>query len=291
MAPRTVLITGTSSGIGAACVSRQAKAGWKVYAGVRKAEDGERLTSEAGGEVVPVILDVTKRDDIDRVLGQIDADVGKLDGLVNNAGAAVGGAVELLTDEEWRWQFDVNFFSVVTLSREALPLVSRADGRFVHIGSAAGRIAVPGLGPYAATKHAVSAFNWSFRAELARNTKMTSSVIEPGEIKTEIWEKADEAMAEFEARLEASGLTDRYRFLLDGQRGFVEEGKEKGIDPDRVAKAVEHALTASRPKARYLVGPDAKGIGVIARLPDRARQALLDLNLRRLERAGRRLRR
>lgn len=287
MASKTVLITGTSSGIGAACVSRQAGAGWKVYAGVRKAEDGERLTSEVGGDVIPVILDVTNRDDVDKALGQIDADVGRLDGLVNNAGVAVGGPVELLTDEEWRWQFDVNFFSLVTLSREALPLVSKANGRFVHIGSLAGRISSAGLGPYAATKHAVSAFNWSLRAELARNTKMTSSVIEPGEIKTRFWEKAAEAIDEFDARLEGTGLRDRYGFLLDFQRGFVEEGSKKGIDPDRVAKAVEHALTASRPKARYLVGPDAKGIGLIARLPDRAREAFLDLNGRRLERAGR----
>lgn len=287
MNQRTVLITGASSGIGGACVSRQAKAGWKVYAGVRKVEDGERLTSEVGGDVIPVILDVTKREDIDRVLVQIDTEVGKLDGLVNNAGATVGGAVELLTDEEWRWQFDVNFFSVMTLSREALPLVSKADGRLVHIGSISGRISAPGAGPYAATKHAVSALNWSLRAELARNTKMTSSVIEPGVTKTTIWEKADETMAEYDARLEATGTRDRYGFLLEARRGLVEEAKEKGIDPDRVAKAVEHALTAARPKARYLVGPDAKAGAFIARLPDRAREALLNINRKKLERAGR----
>ncbi|MEZ5375165.1 MAG: SDR family NAD(P)-dependent oxidoreductase [Acidimicrobiales bacterium] len=287
MAPKTVLITGTSSGIGAACVARQAEAGWRVYTGVRNDADGERL-SHPGGEVIPVILDVTKQEDIDRVLSRIDAEVGQLDGLVNNAGVGVGGAVELLTDDEWRWQFDVNFFSLVTLTREAFPLVSKADGRFVHIGSVAGRIAMPGLGPYAASKHAVSAFNWALRAELARNTKMTSSVIEPGEIKTSIWDKAEATIAEFEARLASTNTQDRYGFLLDSQRGFVEEGKSKGIDPDRVASAVEHALTASRPKARYLVGPDAKGAGVIARLPDRAREALITLDGKRLERAGRR---
>ncbi|MFV2039349.1 MAG: SDR family NAD(P)-dependent oxidoreductase, partial [Acidimicrobiales bacterium] len=130
MAQKTVLITGTSTGIGAACVARQAQAGWKVYAGVRNAEDGERVADRVAGNVTPVIIDVTRPDDIDRVLEQIRSEVGSLNGLVNNAGIAVGGPVELLTDEEWRRQFDVNFFSLVTLTREAMPLVDKANGRF-----------------------------------------------------------------------------------------------------------------------------------------------------------------
>ena len=194
MAQKVVLITGTSTGIGEACVARQAAAGWRVYAGVRKPEDGERLVSSISGDVVPVIIDVTKREDIDRVLEQIDAEAGLLHGLVNNAGIAVGGPVETLTDEDWRWQFDVNFFSLVTLSRAALPLIDNGNGRFVHVGSIAGRLATEGLGPYAASKFAVQAFNWVLRAELAQNTKMSSSVVEPGEIKTAIWDKADESM-------------------------------------------------------------------------------------------------
>lgn len=289
MTQKTVLITGTSTGIGTACVARQAAAGWKVYAGVRKPEDGERLASEIQGDVVPVIIDVTNGEDIDKVLAQIDSEVGSLNGLVNNAGIGVGGPVELLSDDDWRWQFDVNFFSLVTLTRQAMPLVDKADGRFVHIGSIAGRIAGSGLGPYCASKHAVEAFNWSLRAELAPNTNMTSSVVEPGEIKTAIWAKAEQLTADVSAQIEAAGRTERYGFLIDGQKGFIAEGRNKGVEPDKVAKAVEHALSARRPKARYLVGPDAKAVGVFGRFPDRVLEGIMTMNGKRLEKAGRKL--
>ena len=286
MTQKTVLITGTSSGIGAACVMRQARAGWRVYAGVRRPEDGERLVSAAAGDVVPVIIDVTRRQDIDAVLGRIRAEVGRLDGLVNNAGIAVGGPIELLTDEEWRHQLEVNFFALVTLTREAMPLVEKAAGRFVHIGSIAGRVASGGLAPYAASKHAIEAFNWSLRAELAPNTGMTSSVIEPGDVKTGIWDKATGRIDAVEDRLRSRGLTGRYGFLVDELRAFVAEGDARGIEPDDVAGAVEHALTARRPKARYPVGRDAAVVGVITRCRDRMREALEKMNARRLRRAG-----
>ncbi len=209
---------------------------------------------------------------------------------MNNAGIAVGGPVELLTDEEWRWQFDVNFFSVVTLTREAMGLVSRTDGRFVHIGSMAGRVAGPGLGPYSATKHALEAFNWALRGELMRNTKMTSSLIEPGEIKSEIWDKGTETIEAIDARLEGE-TRKRYDWLVDANLGFIEEGRDRGIDADAVAKAVEHALTARRPKARYLVGPDAKIAGTLARLlPDRLNEGFIKVNGKRLEKMGRKVR-
>lgn len=290
MAQKTVLITGTSTGIGAACVARQALAGWKVYAGVRKEEDGERLLAQVSGDVTPVVIDVTKRDQIDATLARIESEVGRLHGLVNNAGIGIGGPVELLSDDEWRWQFEVNFFGVVTLTREAMPLVGKANGRFVHMGSIAGRVSGAGFGPYGSTKHALEAFNWSLRAELGRHTKMTSSLIEPGEIKTAIWEKLDDVTADLDARLDGE-TRRRYQFMIDGTRAFAAEGAERGIEPDKVAAAVEHALTARRPKARYLVGPDAKLSATMARiLPDRLREAAMSANDRRLERAGRKLR-
>ena len=289
MTRKTVLITGTSTGIGAACVARQAAAGWKVYAGVRRREDGDRLVEIVSGDVTPVLLDVTNHDHIDSVLSQIRDETGALDGLVNNAGVAAGGAIELLTDEQWRRHFDVNFFSLVRLTREAMPLVDAAGGRFVHIGSIAGRVASAGLAPYCAGKHAVGAFSVALRGEL-RTTKMNSSVVEPGEIKTAIWDKADALIADIDAQLRDADLLDRYQFLLDGQRAFAAEGAARGVDADKVAKAVEHALTARRPKPRYLVGPDAAVVGVLSRLPDRVREPLQRLNDVRLERAGRKLR-
>jgi NAD(P)-dependent dehydrogenase (short-subunit alcohol dehydrogenase family) len=104
---------------------------------------------------------VTSNDDIESVLARIAEDVGALDGLVNNAGITVGGPVELLNEEDWRHQFDVNFFGLVNLTKAALPRVSTVDGRFVHIGSISGRTAGGGTGPYSTSKHAVEAFNWA----------------------------------------------------------------------------------------------------------------------------------
>ena len=288
MTTKSVLITGTSTGIGAACVARQAKAGWKVYAGVRKHEDGERLVAAIDGDVTPVILDVTKREDIARVVQTIDAETGSLNGLVNNAGIPVAGPVELTTEEQWRWPFEVNFFGVVNLTREAMPLVDRANGRFVHIGSLAGRVSGVAQSPYSATKHGLEAFNWSLRAELTRHTGMNSSLVEPGAIKTAILDKMPEVTQGLEDAIDASGTRDRYQFVVDGFRGFASQGEAKGIDADNVAKVVEHALTASRPKARYLVGSEAKIAGhVVTRLPDRAREWIEHATAKRWEKAGR----
>ena len=285
MGTRSVLVSGTSTGIGAATAARLAAAGWRVYAGVRRAEDGERLASEVSGDIIPVILDVTNRDDIADTLARIDDETGHLDGLVNNAGIAVGGPVELLTDEEWQRTFDVNLFGVVALTREAFPLVRRAGGRFVHIGSIEGRVGTGGVAPYTASKHAIEGFNWALREELSRS-KMTSSVVEPGVISTSIWDKGADTVADLEGEHAA-----HYEFLLDTSRGFMADGRDRGIDPDRVARTIEHALTTRRPRARYLVGLDAEGVGtIVTRLPDRAREGLMALNNRRMEWAGRRQR-
>lgn len=290
MPDKSVLITGSSTGIGAACAQRLAGSGWRVYAGVRRDVDGHRLRGTTDGDLVPVLLDIADRDGIDRVIARIDDEAGSLDGLVNNAGIGVGGVVETLSDADWQRQFDVNFFGLVAMTRAAMPLVSRAGGRFVHIGSIAGRVAAAGLAPYAASKHAVEAFNWALRGELDR-TAMTSSVVEPGEIKTPIWDKADVQLREFAEMLDDHDLHGRYGYMIARQTGFVEEGRTKGVDADQVAKAVEHALTARRPKARYLVGTDAKAMAFVAKLPDRVREAFMEFNGKRYEKLGTAIRR
>ncbi len=118
---------------------------------------------------------------------------------------------------------------------------------------------------------------------------MRVSLIEPGEVRTAIWDKADAAVDGVERSLDAAGK-QRYQWLIDQSRGFVDEGRAKGIPPAKVADAIEHALTATRPKARYLVGPDAQLMGhVVTRLPDRVRDALVLAGSRRWERRGRKL--
>src|SRR5689334_2879537 len=198
---RNALITGTSTGIGEACVARLAVQGWTVYAGVRSAEDGDRVKAQHVGDVRPVILDVIKRDDINRVIEEITSEVGDrgLQALVNNAGVGVGGAVEYISEEDWRWVFDVNVFGIVALTKAAIPMLRAGHGRIVHIGSIAGRYAAPGLAPYAASKHALEAIAEAQRAEFLRSgTPIKVSLVEPGEIKTAIWDKAETSTDEIE---------------------------------------------------------------------------------------------
>jgi NAD(P)-dependent dehydrogenase (short-subunit alcohol dehydrogenase family) len=240
------------------------------------------------------MLDVSNRDDMRRVIDDIERDVGAngLQGLVNNAGVGVGGPFEYVTEEDWRWVFDVNLFAVVALTKAALPLLRAGNGRIVHIGSIGGRVSSPGLAPYSASKHAIEALAESQRHELGRlEPPIRVALIEPGEVKTAIWDKGDTSVDEIERSLDDVGR-QRYQWLQDQSRGFIDEGRTKGVPAAKVADAIEHALTASRPKARYLVGPDAKLAGhIVTRLPDRARDAFSRLGFRRWENRGRKLRR
>jgi NAD(P)-dependent dehydrogenase (short-subunit alcohol dehydrogenase family) len=286
----TVVITGTSTGIGRACVERMAGAGWTVYAGVRKEADGDELKRSIRGDVRPVQLDVTDGGQISALAAALHDELGPrgLDGLVNNAGVAEGGPIETLSDEAWRWHFDVNVFGLVNVTRECLPLLRAARGRVVNIGSIGGRVASPLMAPYSAGKHAVEAISESLRFEV-EDFGMRVACVEPGEIATAIWEKADEQLGRVTATLDAD-TAGRYEQHLDMMYGFVADGAKRGIPASKVGDTVHHALTASRPKHRYLVGPDAKVIGVVSRLPDRIRHRMLALNSARWAKAGHKIR-
>lgn len=287
---RSVLITGTSTGIGRACAERMSDEGWTVYAGVRKESDGETLKASTGGDVRPVLLDVTNVDHISSVMGRLRKDLGSvgLDGLVNNAGVAEGGPLETLTEQDWRWHFDVNVFGVINLTRECLDLLRLAQGRVVNIGSIAGRTAAPLMGPYSAGKFAIEAISESLRFEV-EDFGMKVACVEPGEIKTEIWTKSHEQLARIAVAMD-SKTSDRYERHLDMLYGFVAEGTKKGIPSSKVADVVYHALTATRPRHRYLVGVDAKIGGFASRLPDPLRYRVLSANFSRWARAGHKIR-
>jgi NAD(P)-dependent dehydrogenase (short-subunit alcohol dehydrogenase family) len=288
----TALVTGTSTGIGAACVARLATAGWTVFAGVRRPEDGDRVKAANPGDVRPVLLDVVDREQMRATLASIqDGSDGRgLDGLVNNAGVGNGGAFEHIDEATWRWVFDVNLFAPVALTQAAMPLLRAAKGRVVHIGSIGGRLSMPGLSPYSASKHALEALAEAQRLEFRRSgSGVRVSLVEPGEVKTAIWDKADGTVDEVERALGPRGRDD-YQWLIDGARGFAYQGRHNGVEADQVARAVEHALTARRPKARYLVGRDAQIYGhVLTKLPDRLRDTMVDVGARVFERRGRRL--
>jgi NAD(P)-dependent dehydrogenase (short-subunit alcohol dehydrogenase family) len=266
----SVLVTGASTGIGEACALTLDGAGHTVFAGVRDPADGERLSDRASPRLQPVSLDVTVADQIEAVVQKVDAQVGNagLSGLVNNAGIAVGGPVEFLDLDEWRRQLDVNVIGQVAVTRAAIPLLRRGTGRVVFIGSLSGRVSTPLMGPYGASKHAVEAIGESLREEL-RPWGMKVAVVEPGAIRTPIWDKGRATADRLEQAMppEARSL---YGDGFDRVRGLIDQQERDGIPPERVADAVVHALFSRRPRYRYLVGTDAKVAGTLERLlPDK----------------------
>jgi NAD(P)-dependent dehydrogenase (short-subunit alcohol dehydrogenase family) len=253
---RSVLITGTSTGIGRATALRLDGAGWQVFAGVRKEADAESLRHEASPKLVPVILDVTEPEQIAAAAAQVEAESdGGLDGLVNNAGVAVLGPLETIPLDDLRHQLEVNLIAYVAVTQAMLPQIRRAGGRVVFLASIGGRVAFPFGGPYHASKFATEAVGDVFRQEL-RPWGIEVAIIEPGSIDTPIWERGQRKGEEIEARSPKTSLL--YGAAMEKFRKVIEDTAERGIPPEKVAKAIAHALESSRPKTRYLVGLDAK---------------------------------
>lgn len=266
---RAVLVTGASTGIGEAVARRLAGAGWDVFAGARSDADLERLERDG---LTPVRLDVTDEASIAAARGAIAER--PLDGLVNNAGVAITGPLELVPLDELRRQLEINLVGQVAVTQAFLPAVRAARGRIVNMSSIGGRVALPLVGPYAASKFALEAVSDSLRREL-RPWGIRVAVVEPGAVKTPIWDKG-RTIAD---RLERDMGEDARRLygpLADRMRAEAEKIPDRGVEPDAVARAVEHALDARRPKLRYVVGRDAKTrLRVRALVGDRRFDALV----------------
>lgn len=275
------VISGASTGIGRAIALHLDGLGFRVFAGVRREEDGAALRAAASARVVPIALDVTEQAGVRAAAETVEAAVGAqgVQGLVNNAGIAGGGIGEFMELDAFHRLFEVNVYGVVGMTRAFLPLVRRGRGRVVHMGSNGGYLASPFIAPYAATKYALEALADGLRREL-RPWGIEVALIEPGSIATPIWEKG---RAETE-RLRRS-LPERgerlYEPMLAAFSDYVDEAAARGVPPERVAKAVAHALTARRPRTRYRVGLDAHLTWWMTRLlPDRVMDALLARMLR-----------
>jgi len=259
------LVTGASSGIGEATARRLARAGWEVHAGVRREEDAERLR---GLGLRPVILDVTDP-------GAVAAlDLERLDGLVNNAGIAFALPVELLPLDELRRVLEVNVVGQVAVTQAVLPALRAARGRIVNVGSIAGRSSLPFLGAYAASKFALEAVTDALRVEL-RPFGIEVAIVEPASIATPIWTKGGENVQRLLEGLPPDVLT-LYGERMTAFRSAAAAAAQRAEPADDVAKVVEHALTAERPKTRYLVGRDARRRSLVERLPDRLRDRLYE---------------
>jgi NAD(P)-dependent dehydrogenase (short-subunit alcohol dehydrogenase family) len=277
---KAILITGTSTGIGKACALHLDTLGYKVYAGVRKAIDGENLQKEASGNLTPLLLDVTDTDSIATAAGFIKQDNdGELAGLINNAGIGRGGVVEVTPMTEIRRVLEINLIGLIAVTQAFIPLLRPAQGRIINVGSTSSFLAFPGAGIYSASKFAVRAISDSLRLEL-KPFSMSVILIAPGAVESAIWEKGVEYKKELRQTVSPE-LAELYAPL----RRFGEKLQEvvKKIPASEVAKQVEKALTVKKPKAYYLVGGDAKGAAKVARLP----KALLDwLILKRIQKIG-----
>jgi NAD(P)-dependent dehydrogenase (short-subunit alcohol dehydrogenase family) len=271
-----VLITGASTGIGHASALHLASLGFKVFAGVRREEDAARLRAAGNGSIEPLHIDVTDQGSIQRaaetVRGSVDG--GGLAGLVNNAGIAVPGPLEYLPIEEFRRQMEVNLVGQVAVTQAFLPMLRTARGRIVNIGSIGGRVALPLLGPYAASTHAMEGLSDSLRREL-RPSGIEVSLVRPGPIATEIWERGNTTADELLARM--PGVETHYGPAIAASRAWASERAGEAVAPSVVAAVVGNALTADKPRTRYLVGPRAKLLVRLREiLPDRWFDALIE---------------
>lgn len=268
---RNVLITGASTGIGEGCALRLDALGYRVFAGVRKSADGEALRAKSSARLTPVSLDVTSADSI---AGAVEALGGvPLAGLVNNAGVAIAGPLELVPMDLWRRQMEVNVMGPVAVTQAFLPQLRAGRGRIVNMGSVAGRSALPLAGPYCASKHALEGLSDSLRMEVKR-WGISVSIVEPGAVKTPIWDKSLGDADELRRQAQPE-LFELYRTLVEKMLKVVQVAARTGSPVEDVVRAVEHALTSAKPKTRYVVGRDARLRMLLNKLPDRTIDSLI----------------
>jgi len=270
-----VVVTGSSTGIGRACALHLDRLGFSVFAGVRREADRERLRGEASENLEPLILDVTDSEDISRAAEHVSkATQAGLAGLVNNAGIGVGGPLELLSVSDFRHQIEVNLIGQVAVTQAFIPALRRARGRLVFISSIGGLLATPYMAPYHASKFGIEAVGDVLRQEL-RQFGVQVSIVEPGSVATPIWEKGRATAEAVRGNLSAEGQ-ELYGESLARAEKRLGQTAERGVPPEKVAKVVAHALTAKRPRTRYLVGADARAMATLKKLlPDRLHDRLV----------------
>jgi NAD(P)-dependent dehydrogenase (short-subunit alcohol dehydrogenase family) len=271
MNPPYVLVTGSSTGIGKACALHLAKNGFSVLAGIRRPEDAQKLEMIAGSNLTGLQLDIADPESVTAAAAKITEITGDsgLAGLVNNAGISVHGPVEFLSQADWRRQFEVNLFGQAHITQALLPLLRRhvantgfGSARILFIGSIAGRISMPILTPYCASKHAIAALAAGLRMEL-KPQGIHVCLIEPGAIQSEIWRKGTEHAETIPASDPAREL---YGQEIDAVLRSSQNSAANAIPADYVAKLVHHCMTSSNPPRRKVVGRDATVAAILRRI-------------------------
>lgn len=262
------IVTGSSSGIGAATVRKLARLGFHVVAGVRRDRDADAIR---GPGIEPLILDITNAGNIRSLAERVHGDnQGRaVRALVNNAGMAVNAPFEAFAIEEWRRLFEVNLFGHVAVTQALLPALIRSKGRVVNISSVGGKVAGATYGPYAGTKFALEAVSDSLRREMAP-LGVHVVVIEPGAVRTEMPGRAI-ANAHILGPTMTPEMSQRYGGLLQAitAQTAAFTGPRSGQSAEAAAEVIARAVTVRKPRSRYTIGRDAAVLTFLARiLPD-----------------------
>ncbi len=271
---KTAMVTGTSSGIGHACVARLVREGWNVIAAVRRLQDGDRLRSEDAAHIEPVIMDVRDRPGIAHAAEVVAAQLGGrgLDGLVNVAGVGIEGPVEYAAPDDLEAIFDINVYGQIAVIQAFLPLIRQAKGRIVNISSVGAHIAIPFGGLLNASKGAFGLLSDTLRLEL-RPFGIHVATVEPAAIKTPAVDKTLGHVEADIAKLPSRGVAEYGSMMREfARRAYARE--MGGSAPEVVARAVCDALTATRPRIRYRVGAHSR---VMTALPRILPETLLDV--------------
>ncbi|MDX6640572.1 MAG: hypothetical protein QOF12_1583 [Solirubrobacteraceae bacterium] len=277
----TALVTGAARGIGRASALRLAAGGWDVVAGVRREEDGQELVAAGRGRIEPVLLDIT---DAEQLAALPEALPESLDAVVNNAGIVVAGPVEAVPLDELRRQLEVNLIGQVAVTQAVMPRLRAARGRIVFVSSLSGRVAAPMSGPYSASKFALEGLADALRMEV-RPWGVRVVLVEPAQTDTALWREAESALEESVAAL-SPAHRELYAQHIAGYRRSIPRSQRMASPVEGVAAAIERALTARRPRARYVVGAGPRVQGLMAGLTP---TAVLDATLRAATGVPRRL--
>jgi NAD(P)-dependent dehydrogenase (short-subunit alcohol dehydrogenase family) len=267
----SVLVTGASRGIGLSIATHLAANGWDVIAGVRTEQDAEAVTAAQPQRISAVILDVT---DSEQVAALGDSLPEGLDAVVNNAGIVVSGPLEVVSPDELRRQLEINVIGQLAVTQQVLPRLRRSRGRIVFISSINGKVTLPMTGAYSASKFALEAMADALRMEL-KPWKLAVVVVEPANTDTDMWRTADTVADDVDAAM-TSEHRDLYARHMSGMRKIIPTAQRMAVPPQKVAAVVEEALTARRPRARYVVGLGSRlQVATMTKLPDTVKDSLL----------------
>ena len=270
----SVLVTGAGRGIGKSIVGHLASRGWDVVAGVRSERDAGVVTALSPQRISSVILDVTDAGHIAKLDSSLPE---RLDAVVNNAGIVVSGPMETVSSDDWREQLEINVIGQLAVTQAVLPRLRKSRGRVVFISSVNGQLSMPLVGAYCASKFALEAAADALRMEL-RPWHIGVAIVEPAQTDTDMWHTADDMVDQVEAKLTAE-QRDLYARQIAGFKKRIPLSQKLAVPAEKVSAVVEEALTARRPRARYVVGVGPKlQVALMTNLPTRIR----DLALRKI---------